>query len=351
RLVRSALVRGCSSMLAARRLAVCLGVAALFTLSATGGAAVPANSVGGLRERANTLAAQERAATLDLYALEAQLAQARSRLTKLSAQREKAEAQLRSLRIQLDVAWQSAFVAEERLAGRIRQLYQSGTTVNPVAVLLGAQSLDEAISGLEGLRSVASGDRDIVLELRRARAELTAAKRRIAARAAELATAEDAAAATAARLDAARTERRAYIAQLTRERGFNARRIARVQRVARTAGRQSTAIPLVAPTAAVEAPAAPVVTATVTGERTLTVAATGYSIHGQTATGLPTGWGVVAVDPSVIPLGTRLTIPGYGQGVAADTGGAVRGATIDLWFPTTSDALAWGRRTVTITLH
>jgi 3D (Asp-Asp-Asp) domain-containing protein len=83
----------------------------------------------------------------------------------------------------------------------------------------------------------------------------------------------------------------------------------------------------------------------------LTVVATGYSIHGHTATGTPTGWGVVAVDPSVIPLGTHLTIPGYGSGVAADTGSAVQGATIDLWFSTVAQARAWGRRTVTISLH
>jgi 3D (Asp-Asp-Asp) domain-containing protein len=83
----------------------------------------------------------------------------------------------------------------------------------------------------------------------------------------------------------------------------------------------------------------------------LTVVATGYSIHGHTATGAPTGWGVVAVDPNVIPLGTRLSIPGYGSGVAADTGSAVHGATIDLWFPTVAQARAWGRRTVTISLH
>ena len=53
----------------------------------------------------------------------------------------------------------------------------------------------------------------------------------------------------------------------------------------------------------------------------------------------------------MIPLGTRMTIPGYGEAVAADTGGAVRGATIDLWFPSAAQARAWGRRTVTITLH
>ncbi len=78
---------------------------------------------------------------------------------------------------------------------------------------------------------------------------------------------------------------------------------------------------------------------------------TGYSLPGRTATGLPVGPGIVAVDPSVIPLGTRMSIPGYGEGVAADTGSSVQGMTIDLWFPTLAEALAWGRRTVTITLH
>jgi 3D (Asp-Asp-Asp) domain-containing protein len=53
----------------------------------------------------------------------------------------------------------------------------------------------------------------------------------------------------------------------------------------------------------------------------------------------------------VIPLGTRMTIPGYGEGIAADIGSAVRGAMIDVWFPTRAQALAWGTRTVTITIH
>jgi 3D (Asp-Asp-Asp) domain-containing protein len=44
-------------------------------------------------------------------------------------------------------------------------------------------------------------------------------------------------------------------------------------------------------------------------------------------------------------------VPGYGEAVAADTGGAIRGALIDLWFPTVAAARAWGRRTVVITLR
>jgi 3D (Asp-Asp-Asp) domain-containing protein len=78
--------------------------------------------------------------------------------------------------------------------------------------------------------------------------------------------------------------------------------------------------------------------------------ATGYALTGHTASGIPVGPGVVAVDPSVIPLGTRLSIPGYGQGIAADTGGAIVGARIDLWFSSHAEALAWGRRSVTISV-
>ena len=55
--------------------------------------------------------------------------------------------------------------------------------------------------------------------------------------------------------------------------------------------------------------------------------------YGRTATGVQVTYGVVAVDPNVIPLGTRMFIPGYGYAVAADTGGAVKGYIIDLGYP------------------
>jgi 3D (Asp-Asp-Asp) domain-containing protein len=150
---------------------------------------------------------------------------------------------------------------------------------------------------------------------------------------------------TAAALSRARAERVAYLASLARRQRLTRRQIARLDAQAKQ-GVQRAQIVQVQSDPAAPGPSAPPVAGA-----TLTVTATGYSMSGRTATGLPVGFGIVAVDPSVIPLGTRLTIPGYGEGVAADTGGAVRGYTIDLWFPTLADALAWGRRTVTITLH
>jgi len=83
----------------------------------------------------------------------------------------------------------------------------------------------------------------------------------------------------------------------------------------------------------------------------LRVDAVAYSLPGKTASGIPVGKGVVAVDPKVIPLRTRMFVPGYGKAVAADVGTAITGRIIDLWFPTTADARAWGRRTVVVTVY
>lgn len=69
---------------------------------------------------------------------------------------------------------------------------------------------------------------------------------------------------------------------------------------------------------------------------------------GYTALGIPARYGVVAVDPDIIPLGTRLYIPGYGEAIAADTGGAINGYMIDLCMEDYTQAIAFGRRGVEV---
>jgi len=87
----------------------------------------------------------------------------------------------------------------------------------------------------------------------------------------------------------------------------------------------------------------------VTASKTLSMNASAYSMPGnRTATGTAAGNGTIAVDPSVIPLGTKLFIEGYGYGVASDVGGAIKGNRIDLHFATTAQALQWGHRTVKV---
>lgn len=84
-----------------------------------------------------------------------------------------------------------------------------------------------------------------------------------------------------------------------------------------------------------------------------TVEASAYTMAegsgtGLTSTGVVPYHGVVAVDPDVIPYGTRMYIPGYGFAVAADCGGAINGNTIDLFMEDYGDAISWGRWDVTV---
>lgn len=322
-----------------------LGIGAAQQLSAADGASSPSSlreDARALRAENDSLGRQARAAWLSAVSLDTRLGQTRAALVRLRARtaaiaRQRAEAKLR-----LRIAKHALVVSQERLAARVRTIYQEGDT-DPVAVVLGAESIGDAIDRLESLDRVAGQDRHYVEAAKAARRRMIGLTRALARREAEARRAEDAAAVTAETLQAALRERQALAAQLRGRRSEN---------LARASSLDSRAREL----AAAEAAASPGVTPSFPSApsrdgRVLTVTATGYSLKGRTASGVSVGWGVVAVDPAAIPLGTRMTIPGYGQGVAVDTGGAVLGARIDLWFPTVAEALAWGTRVVTITLH
>lgn len=81
--------------------------------------------------------------------------------------------------------------------------------------------------------------------------------------------------------------------------------------------------------------------------------ATAYSLRGRTASGRMVSRGLIAADPRVLPLGSRVRLehPGYsGEYLVADTGGAIRGRRIDIWTPSSGEAMRFGRRTVKLTV-
>lgn len=89
------------------------------------------------------------------------------------------------------------------------------------------------------------------------------------------------------------------------------------------------------------------------GRASQTYTATAYSLRGRTASGKPVSRGLIAADPSVLPLGTRVRVEAgswSGEYLVADTGGAVKGRRIDIWTPTTFEALQFGRRPVKLTV-
>jgi 3D (Asp-Asp-Asp) domain-containing protein/peptidoglycan hydrolase CwlO-like protein len=350
----------------AARLALLLVAGTLLGLPAAGLADDPET----LRVRGAELDAAEQQARVDLFALESKLRRAESALADVESRLATLERERASSHRQLAVARRTLAIAERRLADQVRALYTSDQP-DTIAVFLGAATFEDAIEGVDSLHRAADATSGVLDEAQAARIKVAALLRRQTARRAELQVVRAAAAAHTVELAGAQAERLSYIAELQAEQVLNQQQIAEAVAAAEAAHSAATVATAVAETAPSVAsigaqsviaappppyepepqpqpsPQAPVVQS----GKTLTVVATAYTTRGTTATGIPTGPGIVAVDPSVIPLGTRMTIPGYGEGVAADTGPAIAGLRIDLWVATAAEAAQWQWQTVTITLH
>jgi 3D (Asp-Asp-Asp) domain-containing protein len=335
-------------------------------LPATGAA----DTAPGLRARAEqlqdgqaALQRTEHGALLALYAAESALTRARAEQEGLEARSRALALEEASLRSRTAAVRRSLIASQERVARTLRELYVHGEA-DPLAAVLGAMSLDEALTAIESLERAAEQNERLAAEARDRGLALRNLSHELRVRRASLDEARAATAAAAARLQRATSDRSATLTAIRRR---NARAAARIDSllaqarsaeqasrelaeqariVAETEAETETAPPAQAP-AAKEADGLPASS----GSRTLVVDAVAYHLPGRTASGLPVGVGVVAVDPNVIPLGTRMFIPGYGPGIAADVGSAVKGNIIDLWMPSTAAALRWGRRTVTITIY
>ena len=326
------------------------GLAVVISLLASGGARAddPASQADALRANNTGLAAKSHQVLLRLYSLQSRLAQSAQRLEALEKRSAKLEQAQASAKRQLTIARESMTAAHSQLGDRLRQLYIEGD-VDPLAVLLGAESLDDALAAFDGLNRLAEQDQHIIEELTKARAALQTAITRLAARRAELRATLDQAQAAHASLARAQAQQNAYLDSLRRQQDLNRSQISKLS--AQAAASEQRSEDISSGGGGGGGGGAPPPGPPPQSGSKVTVSSTGYCLRGTTATGIPVGWGVIAVDPSFIPLGTRMFVPGYGEGVAADTGSAVKGAVIDLWFPTCAQALQWGWRTVTITLH
>lgn len=306
-------------------------------------AAVSGATAAGPRPSLAHIQAQKRAAVLDLYALDMRVAAARRQLTALQQRASALKRQRQQLLQQIGATHTTLATSRRQLATHLRGLYKNGE-VSALAVVLGARSLDDALAQLDTLNAAADQSLRIVSVTQRAQIKLATLRAKLTARRARVDAAVESVQRTLVALTTARTQRASFVASLRTKEQLKRTQIAAVETTVEQARKKSATLTAEAvPPARAEEP--------VSAGTSLTVSSTGYALPGRTATGIPVGWGVVAVDPNVIPLGTKMTIPGYGEGVAADTGGAVRGAEIDLWFPSAAQARAWGRRTVTITLH
>src|SRR5919106_2065644 len=211
---------------------VAVGVVALAALMAS--ASARADDPATLRSEAERLRAESRGlqaeaqeALLELYALESSLARAERRLAVLTEREDALEREEASARTQLRIARSDLSEAERRLATRLQTLYVEGE-VDPLAVILGAESLDEALSALDGLGRVASLDGAILEQVRVTRATVDRAVHRLGERRAALRELVDEAVAERDRLASPRAERASYLADLPSRPALTGRAIRRL---------------------------------------------------------------------------------------------------------------------------
>jgi 3D (Asp-Asp-Asp) domain-containing protein len=288
------------------------------------------------RQAVSTRGSRAQQAVLELYALDSRLQSAQAQVAYLASEATRLRRERTGLRSKLAGARTMLAGTQRQLAFQLRTMYEQGA-VDPLAVVIGATSLGKGLRELDDLkRSAAEGTR-VVAATGVAERRLLRMQRTLNNDARQLTRSLASARAAEESLASSASTKSSLVASLRASAGSAA-----------TAGLLSTA--------GAAAKKSQTTGQTLTqppskGGRTLTVSATCYILKGTTASGLPTGPGIVAVDPTVIPLGTKLYIPGYGKGVAADTGGGIKGDIIDLWYSTYAQCAKWGRRTVTITIY
>ena len=223
----------------------------LLALSSLVPGTVAADSASSTKERASQLSQQNadlagrsRGALLDLYALDSKLAREQARLVALRIRTAEIHAERAAAQQRLSVARHSLKVSQDALARRLQLLYEQGDS-DPLAVVLGASSVDEALSSLDSLDRLADQDRLVIEQTRKAKQQLTRITRALAKRQLELQGLADQAAQSTLQLEQARAERSSYLAGLASQRRLNAAAISSLQQQAlavETRSRQLTAV-------------------------------------------------------------------------------------------------------------
>ncbi|MGM0340171.1 3D domain-containing protein [Enterococcus sp. AZ007] len=254
----------------------------------------------------------------------ASLGEAKEKLTELKATQEKTQAQLKKDSQSLET---ETTKLDDKMANLKQELADNKTSLEKI-------SQDKEV---EKARQAAE-------KAQKAQAEKEAKE---AAKAAEAEKASQAAAAQA--------EEKAKSEAASQESSQASAQASKPASSASSSQQQSTAQTSEQPKQEPAKPAEP--STPTTSGRTIQMESTGYSCAESvntyfTAMGIDLRQNpqVVAVDPSVIPLGSMVEVSGYGIAIAGDTGGAIKGNIIDCHFPTVEQCIQWGRRSVTVTV-
>jgi 3D (Asp-Asp-Asp) domain-containing protein/peptidoglycan hydrolase CwlO-like protein len=264
----------------------------------------------------------------DVVTLDSEINSLKTKISELSGRSSTLEQRIGSISSKLDERRARLTTKRKALAARARSLYVNGR-MSKLAMLVSSRGVTDYMNRSDMMQKIAERDAQMISDTRREAETLNASLSQLKHDKSEIDKVTAEARSRQQRLEKSRSERAAVVAAA----GANS------QQVVAQSGQVEQKMKEINP-------AAPTVTGRPTG-KVMTMVATAYSpeepgLDDHTASGMRATRGVVAVDPRVIPLGTRLNVEGYGNCIAGDTGSAIKGNRIDLCFDTLEEMEAYG---------
>jgi len=305
--------------------------------------------IGDLEARSQELDSDYQQALTELVAVDSEVTRYSNDISEITQRRVDTQAAIVSEQARLDEYQARLNERQGALEKRLRGTYKSND-VGYLEVVMGAGDFSDFLNRVDMMNYIADEDRALIVSVQEAKAGIEEKIASLSDMQNQLAVSIEELSAAQGNLLEAQNHQQSFVNSLEYEKLAADGQIAQLQAEAASIETQMNQIQQAADSSDdsggyVDNPAPPS-----GGGSSSTFESTAYCLGGTTATGMPVGRGIIAVDPSVIPLGSRVHVSGYGDAIAADTGGAIQGNIIDVWLPC-GEAYSWGRRTVTVTVY
>ncbi|MHB9111178.1 MAG: 3D domain-containing protein [Thermoleophilia bacterium] len=304
--------------------------------------------IGDLEARSQELDADYRQALAELVAVDSEVNRYNSDISEITQRRADTQAAIESEQQRLDEYQARLTERQGVLEKRLRGTYKSND-VGYLEVVMGAGDFSDFLNRVDMINYIADEDRELIVSVQEAKHGIEDKITSLSDMQNQLAATIDELNAAQANLLDAQSRQQSFVSSLEDEKLAADGQLAQLQAEAASIESRMNQIQQSSAQSG-EGGYNEDTSAPRGGGSSFTAESTAYCLGGTTATGMPVGRGIIAVDPRVIPLGSRVHVSGYGDAIAADTGGAIQGNIVDVWLPC-GEAYTWGRRTVTVTIY
>lgn len=280
----------------------------------------------------------------ELVTLDSEVQTVSGRITDLQSKSVSLKKRIVALKAEAEAAKAELARKKVDLSLRARDMYINGRKCS-LDLILSSENISDFMQRAQYQERLATGDSKMVSEITTESKKLASSLDELTARKSEIDSLAREAVARKDRMTGARQEKQQLLVRAGDEE----------QQVQAQASSVETKMKELNPPAAQPNPSRPQPAGPPTAGNKMTMVATMYcplepGLDDHTATGMKATRGVIAVDPRVIPLGTRMWVEGYGNGIAGDTGSAIKGNRIDLCVDTLEECNAYGKRTVQVVI-